>query len=178
MALVNGPASAAVPVGDAFTSLLVVWRAPPSANGSDVVEYEVECWKSADCDEVEVIEVETGANTNGNPLEGTFVVSYDGWSTDHLSVDTSKDAMVAALGGLPSLPSVHVERAILINSTNAKSKKKYRLSNRTVQWAVTFLSEAPCTAGKTLSVDGAGLGAAKGTVRARVGYDLTPFKPG
>ena len=60
MALANVPASAAVPVGDACTSLLVAWRAPPSANGSDVVEYEVEWWKPADRDEVEVIEVETG----------------------------------------------------------------------------------------------------------------------
>ena len=154
-------ARAAGPNGSDVTSFLVAWCARPGANGHQVVE----------------VAAPPRPRTGTRQLAGTFTLSYDGHSTDHLAASASGDALAAALEGLPGLRSVHVERRAR-NATLFPPAGGDNGANLTVQWAVTFLSEAPYANGKQLAIDGSGLSVENATVLSRVGYDLQPGLPG
>ncbi len=104
VALAVLPADALVSTGDSATSLLLTWRAPPSASGSPIASFLVEWWPAdlpgrAETQNLTVVSA-SGA--------GAFVLSYGGASTTPLPVGAPPAAVAAALQQLPPFAAVEV----------------------------------------------------------------------
>ena len=102
------PASESVTVLESTQSLLVEFEAPLDDHGSDLRSYEVEWWRAQDAGQSEVEIIKTEASSR---MRGTFIVTFDGDSTDTLAYDTDEDDMEFALEALPKLRDVQVTRS-------------------------------------------------------------------
>jgi len=98
------PASDAVRVADAISSLALSWRGSTSAgtNGDAVTAYAVGWHAGAPRSEVQRL---TLAAASG----GSFTVQWGGATTDHLPASVDAAALTAALGALPGLAGIVVE---------------------------------------------------------------------
>jgi hypothetical protein len=169
VSLATIPADESVTVGESSTSLLVSFQASEDIHGSEAEEYLLEYWRTPGRSEVQVIAIDGQDKKN---LTGTFKISYDGATTDTLNFDISEVGMEAALEELTTIRDVKVVRTT--NTTVGT------LGMPQYSWTVTFLSEAPYTHGKYMTIDGSDLksNGMASSVTAKVGYDLTANLPG
>ena len=128
-------ASDTVSVLDSSSSLHVSWRAPASNNGFAVTSYLVEYWIASGT--LEVQEIILRSSNGGSEMQGTFAISYNGDTTDSLSINASAEDVQYALESLSSIRSVKVWRSG---------------ENPDYVWTVTFLSEYPSVSGLMLVV--------------------------
>jgi hypothetical protein len=129
------PADTTTSVSDASTSLRITWHAPVSIQGSAVSKYVVEWFTAPPRQEVQMV------RSSGAGLAGTFQLSYNGQTTDHLPFNINESDMKLALNGLSSLRHVTV--------TRAKNMAAPAVANN-FDWSVTFIGDCPSCVGKKL----------------------------
>jgi len=148
--LATVPADDSTSVFDSTQSLRVTWHAPVSDHGVAVSKYNVEWFTQQSTAEVEEITINATAT-----IAGTFQLTYDGETTDHLKHDIDEIDMEKALNGLQTIRHVHVERSNMIDNGYV--------------WTVTFAIDAPAAFGNQITADGTGLSADSGAIpNARV----------
>lgn len=144
-------------VGDSSSRLLLSWLEPPSDVGSPVTKYLLE-WFEQPPEPLEVQVIKIAGQSNTDVVTGTFQMEYDGAMTAALPADVEELALQRNLEALSTLRQVHVERSAQLSGG--------------YEWSVTFVSESPAIAGKSLVVHPENLVAAQ--ITAGVGSALTP----
>ena len=104
------PADSTASVADSSSNLLVSWEKSPDFHGSPVTAYRLEWWNVAGAHEVQKIKISAASS-----IMGTFIVSYDGQSTDNLLWNIDATGMTAALDTLTTVQHVEVERSDIID---------------------------------------------------------------
>ncbi|KAJ0394096.1 hypothetical protein P43SY_010109 [Pythium insidiosum] len=129
--------SAGVSVTTSASTLRLAWLAPSSVNGAAVSRYVVEWFSAAERPEVQILKI--AGQDNADVVTGTFQVSYGAATTDALPIDVTELDLETSLRALSTLRDVHVERS------PARISGGY-------EWTVTFHSESPAVAGRTLQL--------------------------
>ena len=144
------PASDAVSVLEASTSIKVAFNAPADMHGSEVTSYWVEWWDTNVEPEVHLLEV-------SGDLSGSFRLVYNDEITDYIPHDSNADVVRTALESLKDIRSVKVIR-------QAAAAGGFT-------WAVTYLHDFPSVYNRNLSVDASGLDSTAGlTAQVTVAY--------
>jgi len=130
-------------------SLRVSWESPKSQNGSEIESYTVEWWKQENSDAAND-NVRDGAA--GRPeiqhikisraTSGSFVLEWNGETTDHMDFDVSSELLREQLESLSTVQSVYVDKTTPQADVN--------------MWRVTFTGDAGNLA-HTLVVHDSGL---------------------
>ena len=116
------PADGTATVTDSSSNLLVSWEKSSDFQGDEVTAYKLEWWDAVGSHEVQKIKLSASS-----AITGTFTVTFNGETTDHLLWNIDATGMTAALDTLTTIQHVEVERSAIISNG--------------YEWTVTFLGD-------------------------------------